>query len=214
MAAERLSLTANPIVPRGADIATTAGKARFNPVLWLANRAQDLPPWLTFDSTRVSVVTIGLPDFETRVAAAPLLGSLFPGYEAGTADEQRKVRRYDGAPDRRTAAGRACRHRAARRSAGHRLSRRRRRGSELQDGHRRESVEEALSARAHRHRAGLHRAARARTAAGGDQDHRHPDALGDGTHRRADAFERQSARAASCSSPARPAWARRSSRRR
>src|SRR6185295_9687594 len=67
------------------------------------NRAQDLPPWLTFDSTRVSVVTIGLPDFETRVAAAPLLGSLFPGFEAGTADEQRKfadtmARLTDGLP--------------------------------------------------------------------------------------------------------------------
>jgi hypothetical protein len=103
VAAERLSLAANPIVPRGADIATAVGKARFNPVLWLVNRVQDLPPWLTFDSTRVSVIAIGLPDFETRVAAAPLLGGMFAGYESGTADEQRKfadtlARLTDGLP--------------------------------------------------------------------------------------------------------------------
>jgi hypothetical protein len=90
VAAERLSLAANPVVPRGADIATSVGKARFNPILWLVNRAQDLPPWLTFDSTRVSVINIGLPDFDTRIKAAPLLGGLFPGFESGTAEEQAK----------------------------------------------------------------------------------------------------------------------------
>jgi hypothetical protein len=88
VAAERLSLSANPVVPRGADITVAVGKARFNPILWLVNRAQDLPPWLTFDSTRVSVITISLPDFEARAAAAPLLGGLFPGYEAGAPEEQ------------------------------------------------------------------------------------------------------------------------------
>ena len=103
VAAERLSLAANPVVPRGADITQAVGKARFNPVLWLVNRAQDLPPWLTFDSTRVSVITIGLPDFEARLAAAPLLGGLFAGYETGAADEQRKfadtlARLTDGLP--------------------------------------------------------------------------------------------------------------------
>ena len=103
VAAERLSLAANPIVPRGADVGSAAGKARFNPVLWLVNRSQDLPPWLTFDSTRVNVIAIGLPDFETRLAAAPLLGGLFAGYDSGTADEQRKyadtlARLTDGLP--------------------------------------------------------------------------------------------------------------------
>src|SRR3989442_2657691 len=90
VAAERLSLAANPIVARGADVTSAAGKARFNPVLWLVNRSQDLPSWLTFDSPRVSVIAIGLPDFEARLAAAPLLGGLFTGYDSGTAEEQRK----------------------------------------------------------------------------------------------------------------------------
>jgi energy-coupling factor transporter ATP-binding protein EcfA2 len=88
VAAERISLTAHPIVPKGADVATPNGKARFNPVLWLVNRGQDLPSWLALDSTRVSVLTLGLPDYETRLAAAGHLGNLFAGYEEGT-DEAR-----------------------------------------------------------------------------------------------------------------------------
>jgi len=90
VAAERLSLAANPIVPKGADISTSTGKAHFNPVLWLVNRPQDLPSWLTLDSTRVSVLTVGLPDYEAREAAARLLGSVFDGYERGSDEEQAK----------------------------------------------------------------------------------------------------------------------------
>jgi hypothetical protein len=89
VAAERLSLMANPIVPKGANIATANGKARFNPILWLVNRPQDLPGWLTLDSTRVSVLGIGLPAYEARVAAAALLGTLFPGYDGADADAQK-----------------------------------------------------------------------------------------------------------------------------
>jgi len=90
VAAERISLTAHPIVPKGADVATPNGKARFNPVLWLVNRGQDLPSWLALDSTRVSVLTLGLPDYETRLAAAGHLGNLFAGYEEGTDDARGK----------------------------------------------------------------------------------------------------------------------------
>jgi len=90
VAAERLSLVTNPIVPKGADVTTSNGKARFNPVLWLVNRPQDLPSWLTLDSTRVSVLTVGLPDYEARAEAARILGSVFDDYEQGTADEQQK----------------------------------------------------------------------------------------------------------------------------
>jgi hypothetical protein len=90
VAAERLSLTANPIVPRGADMTSSTGKPRFNPVLWLVNRPQDIPSWLTLDSTRVSVLTIGLPDYETRREAARHLGGLFNDYEGGAVEEQSK----------------------------------------------------------------------------------------------------------------------------
>jgi ATP-dependent Clp protease ATP-binding subunit ClpB len=85
VAAERLSLSANPIVPRGADMQSPTGKARFNPILWLVNRAQDLPSWLTLDSARVHVLSVAYPDFETRHEAARVLGGLFQGF--GTGDE-------------------------------------------------------------------------------------------------------------------------------
>jgi ATP-dependent Clp protease ATP-binding subunit ClpB len=83
VAAERISLTAHPIVPKGADIASSNGKAYFNPVLWLVNRGQDLPSWLALDSTRVSVLSLSLPDYETRLEAARHVGNLFPGYDEG-----------------------------------------------------------------------------------------------------------------------------------
>ena len=118
------------------------------------------------------------------------------------------------AAHRRPAARRAGRHRAARRPPGHRLSRRRRRRAVLQGRRHREPVEEGLPARAHRRCAAVHRGARARPAAGGDQDDRHPDALGDGAHRRAGAHERQPAARRAVLRRARPASARPSSRRR
>jgi ATP-dependent Clp protease ATP-binding subunit ClpB len=95
VAAERISLTAHPIVPKGADIATAQGRqnSHFNPVLWLVNRGQDLPSWLALDSTRVAVLSLGLPDYETRFTAAQNLGNLFAGFEDGTAEAHAKFAR-------------------------------------------------------------------------------------------------------------------------
>ncbi|MCC7217382.1 MAG: AAA family ATPase [Burkholderiales bacterium] len=90
VAAERISLAAHPVVPKGADVATPNGKARFNAVLWLVNRGQDLPSWLTLDSPRVAVLSLALPDYETRLAAAQHLGNLFAGYEEGAEDARAK----------------------------------------------------------------------------------------------------------------------------
>ena len=103
VAAERISLAAHPVVPRGTDVATPGGKARFNPVLWLVNRGQDLPSWFTLDSPRVALLTLSLPDYETRLEAARHLGSLFAGYESGSADARAKfaagfARMTDGLP--------------------------------------------------------------------------------------------------------------------
>ncbi|MDR2636750.1 MAG: AAA family ATPase [Zoogloeaceae bacterium] len=82
LAAERLAVHAVPIVlraqPPGED-----NRPRFNPVLWLLNRPQDLPSWFALDNTRIETFTIGLPDFETREAAARSYFSLFaPAAEA------------------------------------------------------------------------------------------------------------------------------------
>ncbi len=103
VAAERISLAAHPVVPKGADISTSTGKARFNPTLWLVNRAQDLPSWLVLDSTRVAMLNLGLPDYETRVEAARSLGNLFAGHEGGEPAAQEKfarefAQRTDGLP--------------------------------------------------------------------------------------------------------------------
>jgi ATP-dependent Clp protease ATP-binding subunit ClpB len=82
LAAQRLSLLANPVMPRNATATagTSPAKALFNPVLWLVNRAQDLPSWLTLDSARIANLVIGLPDYATRLHAASLLLDLFPGH--------------------------------------------------------------------------------------------------------------------------------------
>lgn len=109
VAAEKLSLHAAPMVPRAslaasASVSSAAqmhgavsdldatlpprpavsGLPLFNPVVWLLNRAQDLPSWFTLDSERVASMIIGKPDFETRQAAARQLAPLFAGY-AGAA---------------------------------------------------------------------------------------------------------------------------------
>ncbi|OGB32748.1 MAG: hypothetical protein A3F78_08075 [Burkholderiales bacterium RIFCSPLOWO2_12_FULL_61_40] len=80
VAAEKMSLQAAPVVPREGG-----GAPQFNPVVWLANRPQDLPSWFTLDSERVASLTIGKPDFETRQAAAQQLAPLFVGYAEASA---------------------------------------------------------------------------------------------------------------------------------
>lgn len=81
VAAEKLSLHAAPVVPREGT-----GAPLFNPVVWLANRAQDLPSWFTIDSERVASLIIGKPDYETRQAAALQLAPLFAGYAQASAE--------------------------------------------------------------------------------------------------------------------------------
>ncbi|TAN49777.1 MAG: ATP-dependent Clp protease ATP-binding subunit [Methylococcaceae bacterium] len=76
VAAEKLSLNAAAVAP------ASGGRLLFNPVLWLVNRAQDLPSWFTLDSERVASLIIGKPDYETRQAGALQLAPLFAGYAA------------------------------------------------------------------------------------------------------------------------------------
>ncbi len=79
VAAEKLSLQAAPVVPR------EGGKPQYNPVLWLVNRAQDLPSWFTLDSERVASLVISKPEYETRQAAAAQLAPLFLGFTEAAA---------------------------------------------------------------------------------------------------------------------------------
>ncbi|MBL8489504.1 MAG: ATP-dependent Clp protease ATP-binding subunit [Rhodocyclaceae bacterium] len=109
VAAEKLSLAANPVVPKpeaapggpsGAAPAAPAGPPLFNPVVWLVNRPQDLPSWFAMDSERIASLTVGRPDFETRQAAARQLAPLFPGHaEAGEAEREEFARRFANTTD-------------------------------------------------------------------------------------------------------------------
>lgn len=79
VAAERLAAFSTPIIPTGLDPSAAPGAARYNPIVWLLNRPQDLPSWFTLDSARIATLSIANPDFETRKAAADILGRLFGG---------------------------------------------------------------------------------------------------------------------------------------
>jgi ATP-dependent Clp protease ATP-binding subunit ClpB len=95
VAAEKLSLSASPIIPTG-----TTAQPLFNPVLWLVNRPQDLPSWFALDSERIASLIVGKPDYETRVAAARQLIALFPGHaDADAAQRAEAVRRYADGTD-------------------------------------------------------------------------------------------------------------------
>jgi energy-coupling factor transporter ATP-binding protein EcfA2 len=95
VAAEKLSLSASPVIPTG-----SVSQPLFNPILWLVNRAQDLPSWFALDSERIASLIVGRPDYETRQAAAQQLIRLFPGFkEADTMQQVEAVRRYADGTD-------------------------------------------------------------------------------------------------------------------
>ncbi|MEY2633641.1 MAG: hypothetical protein RIR00_2295 [Pseudomonadota bacterium] len=81
--AEKLSLFAAPVIPRG-----QSSLPLFNPVIWLLNRAQDLPSWFSLDSERVASLVIAKPDYESRLNAAAQLVPLFAGYDAAQPGER------------------------------------------------------------------------------------------------------------------------------
>lgn len=82
VAMEKLAASAAPVVPK--DSAAADRSPRFNPIIWLANRNQDLPSWLTLDSERIETIVVPEPDYEARRAAGALLGPLFADFDAAT----------------------------------------------------------------------------------------------------------------------------------
>ncbi|MDD4930103.1 MAG: AAA family ATPase [Gallionella sp.] len=106
VAAEKLALNAAPVVPsplsnfppQAGERANEkvnvqslgGGKPLYNPVLWLVNRAQDLPSWYTLDSERIASLIIGKPDYEMRRATAQQLAPLFAGYAEAQAPARDK----------------------------------------------------------------------------------------------------------------------------
>jgi ATP-dependent Clp protease ATP-binding subunit ClpB len=86
VAMEKLAASAAPVVPK--ESAATERSPRFNPIIWLANRNQDLPSWLTLDSERIETIVVPEPDYEARRAAGVLLGPLFTDFASAGADAQ------------------------------------------------------------------------------------------------------------------------------
>jgi ATP-dependent Clp protease ATP-binding subunit ClpB len=97
--AEKLSLTANPVVPKE-EGQSANGSPLFNPILWLVNRPQDLPSWFALDSERIASLIVGRPDYELRAEAAGQLAMLFPGHaDAAEAARVEFVRRFADSTD-------------------------------------------------------------------------------------------------------------------
>lgn len=92
LAAERLAVQAVPVMAKEPG-PLADNKPRFNPVLWLLNRPQDLPSWFALDNARVESLTVGLPDFETREAAAKSYFTLFHKMDEAGPDEREKFAR-------------------------------------------------------------------------------------------------------------------------
>lgn len=83
---EKLAQTATPVMPKEA-----AGGPLYNPVIWLLNRAQDLPSWFTLDSEKIHPLEIAKPDYEQRFAAARLLTGRFSGAETAGEEQREKA---------------------------------------------------------------------------------------------------------------------------
>lgn len=73
---EKLSLTANAVSLRSSD-GSSVGAPLFNPIVWLLNRAQDIPSWYRIDSERTSAIVVQTPAYEIRHAAAEVLAPLY-----------------------------------------------------------------------------------------------------------------------------------------
>ncbi len=65
--------------------------ALFNPVIWLVNRAQDMPSWYALDCEKVHTVEIGRPTAVERADAARVLVARFSGAEEANNEQKEKA---------------------------------------------------------------------------------------------------------------------------
>ena len=56
-----------------------AGKLVFNPIIWLADQANDLPAWFVVGNDRIRTVVADMPDQQARLAVAERLARDLPG---------------------------------------------------------------------------------------------------------------------------------------
>ena len=84
-ACERLADTTHELRP------PDAGQLVFNPIVWLADRANDLPAWFVVGNDRIRTVVADLPDQQARLAVAERLARDLPGVSAMEANERAKA---------------------------------------------------------------------------------------------------------------------------
>jgi len=83
-ACEKLAYVAHPI------IAAPDRTPRFNPLLWLCHRENDLPSWFTLDNEAVHRLTLPAPDFDARRHAAELLAPSFADHNQAAPEQHRE----------------------------------------------------------------------------------------------------------------------------
>jgi len=76
VACEKLAHVTRPMRSLGQD-----GAPPYNPIIWLINRANDLPDWLVVGNEAIRTVVVGLPDRQTRFEAAAALARGFIDYD-------------------------------------------------------------------------------------------------------------------------------------
>jgi energy-coupling factor transporter ATP-binding protein EcfA2 len=69
----------------------TIRESQFNPVLWIADKENDLPSWLTLDNPRLRSIIIPKPDHILRRAVVEAFASSLDGWRDATVDEKGKL---------------------------------------------------------------------------------------------------------------------------
>ena len=70
-----------------------AGQLVFNPIVWLADQANDLPAWFVVGNDRIRTVVADMPDQQARLAVAGRLARDLPG--VGEMDEREREKATD-----------------------------------------------------------------------------------------------------------------------
>ncbi|MDQ5908992.1 MAG: ATP-dependent Clp protease ATP-binding subunit ClpB [Pseudomonadota bacterium] len=83
-ACEKLAQIAHP------TLAAPDRIPRFNPILWLCHRENDLPSWFTLDNEAIHRLTIPPPAFEERRHAANLLAPSFADHAQAAPEQHRE----------------------------------------------------------------------------------------------------------------------------
>ena len=72
----------------------------YNPILWLADRPSDLPDWFVVGNEVLRTLTVGPPDWDTRMEAARTLARSLPDHEAlGLGEQESYVRQFADSTD-------------------------------------------------------------------------------------------------------------------